>query len=349
VLFIGVNDDGSCANLSVTDELLRTLADMRSDGNILPLPAMTVQKRMLGGCEMAVIVVEPSDAPPVRYKGRVYVRVGPRRAIATQEEERRLSEKRRGRDLPFDLSPVHSATIDDLDLELFRREYLPAALSTEVLDQNERSPIDQLASVRFITIGPDPKPTVLGLLTIGKDPREFLPGAYIQFLRIDGTDLTDPIKDQKEIGGPLVDLLRALDQTIETNISIATDIAGQPTEVRHPDYPVVALQQLTRNAVLHRNYEATNAPVRITWFLDCVEIVSPGGPFGQVDAKNFGTAGVTDYRNPHLAEAMRVLGYVQRFGLGIPLSRSELAKNGNPPPEFIVEGSHVAAIIRRRP
>ncbi len=48
-------------------------------------------------------------------------------------------------------------------------------------------------------------------------------------------------------------------------------------------------------------------------------------------AENFGRPGVTDYRNPLLAEAMKVLGYVQRFGMGIPLARKELQKNGNPP------------------
>jgi predicted HTH transcriptional regulator len=57
--------------------------------------------------------------------------------------------------------------------------------------------------------------------------------------------------------------------------------------------------------------------------------------------------GVTDYRNPHLAEAMRVLGYVQRFGLGIQIARQQLAANGNPPPVFIVEQNHILATIRR--
>ena len=105
VVFVGVGDDGSCAGLAVTDELLRTLADMRSDGNIVPFPTMTVQKRTLNGCEMAVTIVEPSDAPPVRFQGRVWIRVGPRRAIATPEEERRLTERRRARELPFDRLP----------------------------------------------------------------------------------------------------------------------------------------------------------------------------------------------------------------------------------------------------
>src|ERR1039457_3651285 len=63
VLYIGAKDDGSCAGLAVTYELLRTLADMRSDGNIVPIPSMTVQKKVLNRCEMAVVTVEPSDAP----------------------------------------------------------------------------------------------------------------------------------------------------------------------------------------------------------------------------------------------------------------------------------------------
>ena len=100
VVFLGVHDDGTCANLRITDELLRTLSDMRSDGNILPFPMMTVQKKILDGCEVAVVEVQPSYNPPVRYNGRVWIRVGPRRATATAEEERRLSEKRRAATCP---------------------------------------------------------------------------------------------------------------------------------------------------------------------------------------------------------------------------------------------------------
>jgi hypothetical protein len=40
--------------------------------------------------------------------------------------------------------------------------------------------------------------------------------------------------------------------------------------------------------------------------------------------------GITDYRNPNLADAMRVMGFVQRFGIGIQTARMELKQNGNP-------------------
>jgi ATP-dependent DNA helicase RecG len=349
VLFIGVNDDGSCANLSITDQLLLTLSNMRSDGNILPFPAITVQKRTLAGCELAAVIVEPSDAPPVRYDGRIWVRVGPRRATATAEEERRLSEKRRSRDLPFDIQSLPSGTLDDLNLTLFQQEYLPSTLPRDILEENQRTVEHQLASVRFISALPSIQPTNLGILVVGKDPRQLIPGAYIQFLRIEGTELTDPIKDQKEIAGPLSMMLRVLDEILQSHISIASDITAQSVEIQQPDYPLVALQQLARNAVLHRTYEGTYAPVRITWFSDRIEIQNPGGPFGQVNRQNFGMPGITDYRNPNLAEALKNLGYVQRFGMGIAIARNSLQKNGSPPPEFVVEDAHVLVIIRRHP
>lgn len=294
---------------------------------------------------MAVIEVKPSLAPPVRLNGVTWIRVGPRRAIATPEEEKRLSERRRSGDLPFDLHPVSSATIEDMGLDLFEREYLPLAVAEEVREQNNRSVEDKLRALRFLT--PEGQPTVLGILVLGKDIRRYIPGAYAQFLRFEGIALTDPLRDQKEIDGPLSELLRRLDEVLEANNSVSTLLTSGPLEITRPDYPLSALQQLARNAILHRTYDGTNAPVRIYWFKDRIEIHSPGGPFGQVTKENFGQPGVTDYRNPHLAEAMRVLGYVQRFGLGIQIARQQLAKNGNPPPEFLVDSNNILVIVRK--
>lgn len=103
-----------------------------------------------------------------------------------------------------------------------------------------------------------------------------------------------------------------------------------------------------RNAILHRTDEGTHAPVRVTWFDDRVEIQSPGGPYGQVTRETFGRDGVTDYRNPTLAEALKLLGFVERFGVGLAIARRALAANGSPPLELVVEDAHVLALVRRR-
>jgi len=115
-------------------------------------------------------------------------------------------------------------------------------------------------------------------------------------------------------------------------------------EQRQVDYPVDALRQLVRNAVMHRNYEGTHAPVRVHWFSDRVSVWSPGGLYGQVNKENFRT-GVTDYRNPLVAEVMHHLGFAQRFGMGIPLAPKRLAENGNPPPDFELAPTHVSVTV----
>lgn len=205
-----------------------------------------------------------------------------------------------------------------------------------------------MVAAKFAHPGPPTCATMLGLLTVGKCPTDWIPCAYVQFLRIDGANLGDSVRNQREIRGPLPDLFNELEAMLKNNIQSSADFTSGPTEVRTADYPIVALQQIVRNAILHRSYENTNAPVRVYWFNDRIEIHNPGGPFGQVTRDNFGT-GVNDYRNPNLAGVMKELGYVQRFGFGISLAREEMQKNGNPPPDFQIESSHVAVIVRNKP
>jgi ATP-dependent DNA helicase RecG len=345
VIFVGATDDGRPAGLTVDDRLLLELADLRDQGQILPPPSMAVSRLEVGGQPVAVIEVEPSPSPPVRFHGQVWIRVGPRRALATADEERRLAERRRSGDLPFDAREAAGSTIaDDLDLDLFEREYLPTVLDPEVLAANNRTVEQRLASLRLATTGG--VPTHAGILIVGKEPTGPLPGAYVQFLRVDGADLDAPIIDDRRLTTALPTLLRELDEVLRLNIRTAVRIGDNLRDTRHPDYPLAALQQLTRNAVLHRSYEGTAAPVRVTWYSDRVEVYSPGGPYGVVTVENFGRPGVTDYRNPILAEAMGGLGYVQKFGAGLPIARRTLQDNGNPPPEFTPDPSYVGVVVR---
>ena len=343
VVFVGQRDDLSCAGIAVDDQLLTTLAGWRGDGNFQPFPVVSVRAMTIDDCRVAVIEVQPSDNTPIRLDGRVWVRVGPRRALASAEEERRLTEKRRATNLPFDARGVAGATIDDLDLVRFEVEYLVSAIPADVLAENQRTRAEQLRALRLIDA--EGRPTCTALLVLGKRPQEHFPGAYVQVLRIAGTNLTDPIVGQHALTGPVPDQIRRLDELAELWIEQAAVVGGEK-RLDKPAYPISALRQLFRNALLHRVYDGSNAPVRVTWYDDRIEIQSPGGPFGQVTVETFGQPGVADYRNPTLAEALRALRFVERFGIGLEIVRKSLMDNGNPPAEFGPLPNYVHVIVR---
>ncbi len=250
------------------------------------------------------------------------------------------------RDQPFDIQPLRRATLTDLKRTLFEDEYLPGAFAADVLAANERSYEERLAACRMIVAADEPVPTVLGAVTLAAQPMALLPCAYVQFLRIDGTTLAGPVVDETVIDAPLAAAIRRLDEKLASHNRVSVEFASAPVEKWRYLYPPAALTQITRNAVMHRIYEATNAPVRVYWYDDRIEISSPGGPYGSVTAQNFGQPGYADYRNPHIAEAMRVLGLVQRFGAGISLAQAALRDNGNAALEFKVEPTMVFVTLR---
>lgn len=342
-LLIGVDDAGRPAGLTVTDELLKNLGGIRSDGNVLPQPVMNVAKFTLEGGDVAVVEVFPSDLPPVRYKGRVHIRVGPRKAVANEQEERVLTERRVAHARSFDARPCYEARLDDLALGLFDA-YRREAVDPETIAANHRPVEQHLASFRLF----DPEracPTHAGVLLFGKQPRFFMPGAYVQYLDMPGNALTDLPRDQAEIAGDLHAILRQLEIRVKTLIHTEMRRIGRFTEKLLPSYPEWALRELLMNAVMHRNYDS-NTPMRFYVFSDHIEIHSPGGLYGEATPENFPTR--NSYRNPVIAEAMKAWGFVNRFGYGVQRAQALLAQNGNPPAEFEFDQHTVLVKVYRR-
>lgn len=342
-LLVGVHDNGTSSGLAVTDDLLKILGAIRSDGNVLPQPVINVAKYSFEDGDIAVVEVIPSDLPPVRYKGSVHIRVGPRKAIANEQEERVLSERRVALARSFDARPCQEGKLDDLALgqfDAYRRE----VVDQETIAANHR-PIElQLASLGLFDTE-RACPTHAGILLFGKNPRFFLPGSYVQYLKLPATDLTDLPEDQAEISGDLHSVLRELEGRLKLLIKTSMRPVSALEEKLLPDYPEWALRELLMNAVMHRNYDS-NSPIRFYAFSDHIEIQSPGGLYGEATPENFPTR--NSYRNPVIAEAMKSLGFVNRFGYGVQRAQALLAQNGNPPATFEFDAHSVLVKIFRR-
>ncbi len=333
-LVIGACDsDGAIEGVNVTDSLLQQLSNYADSGQIVPLPSMSVYKVPLTEGDLAIVEVRPSDMPPVRYRGRVYIRRGPRRAIANEQEERVLTEKRIHHARTFDLRPCRGCARDDLVLDLFQLTYLKAAVAPELIEENNRDMLEQMASLGLWCTD-EGYATNAGAILFSQNPLNWFPGAAVQYVRYEGAELDSEVLDERRFEGDLITVLRELDGFLRTLFPSRPESVSPLREGLRAPYPMPAVRELLMNAVMHRDYES-NAPVRFYWFRGRIEIQNPGGLYGAVTAETFPNQ--NDYRNPKIAEAMRTLGYVNTFGRGIARAQRFLCDNGNPPAEFGID------------
>ena len=330
-LLVGVEDNGELSGLNVTDKLLLDLASIRINGNVLPQPAMSVTKYSFDKGDIAVVEVQPSVLPPVRYKGKVWIRTGPSKSVANETEEKQLIEKRASFARTFDALPCFEAKIEDLNLSTFLQDYLPTAIDADTLRENNRHITQKLSSLRMYDLRYD-CPTNAGILCFANNPVYYFAGAYIQYVRFDGTSLASPVKNEKAFRGTLVSVLRTLDEFIQFIVITQKPVyVSALREKPNFNYPYRAIRELLMNAIMHRNYES-NSPIRFYEFHDRIEIQNSGTLYGDANVRNFPT--VNAYRNPILAEVIKNLGYVNRFNTGITMVKEQLKENGNPEPIF---------------
>lgn len=259
-LVVGAKDDGSVAGIDITDQLLLNLASHRDSGQIVPLPAINVEKMSLPDGDVVVVEVLPSDMPPVRYKGRVHIRTGPRKGIATEQEERVLSERRASNARTFDLRPCLDCDSEQLVLSLFRLDYRTAAVAPEILEENKRDTIEQMISLGLWDRRNDCA-TNVGALLFSQSPLNWFPGAHIQYVHYDGTELESEIRDQRSFSGDLITVLRELDAFLKTLFPTRPVEVSSLREESRSTYPMGAIRELLMNAIMHRDYQA-NSPVR---------------------------------------------------------------------------------------
>jgi ATP-dependent DNA helicase RecG len=325
-LMIGAHDNGELSGLKVDDELLLTISNIRTDGNVLPQPVMTVEKFSFDKGDLLVAEVQPSEFPPVRYRGRIWVRVGPRKSFATEAEEKILTERRLSNIHTFDEMPCIGTTLNELDIDVIKREFLPQAVAEDILAEDKRPVEEQLASLGYYDLRHN-CPTNGAIVLFGKNPERYLHGSYVQYVRFKGKDRAGDIINEQVFNGNLCKELARIDTFIETSIAqkrpIPVSVLREETVSK---YPYWATRELLMNAILHRDYQ-TNAPVLFYEYDDRIEVQNPGGLYGKVSEENF--PNVSDYRNPFIAKAMKILGYVNRFSRGIYRVQKELIENGN--------------------
>lgn len=330
---MGVENDGRVSGKRVDDRAMASLGGLKTDGNLLPPPSMAIDKVSLPEGDVVVVTVWPSRYPPIRYAGQVWVRVGPRKAVATEEDIHLLRERRARYGIRDEELPCETAKLKDLDTDLFRLDYLPKAVDARIAEQDDRPIAEQMAALKFYN-EERACPTNLGVLLFAQHPERFIPSAYVQYVKFEGDGVAGDILQETAFRGPLVRTVRELDVFVKTGPGATRPVpVSAMREEQQARYPAWALRELLLNAIIHRDYFLGNAPTKFYEYTSGrIEVVNPGGLFGRARPDNFPR--VNDYRNPLLAEAMKVLGFVNKFSRGVNKVQEELVTNGNPKAVF---------------
>ncbi len=256
--------------------------------------------------------------PPYHLRSKgiqkgTYIRVGSSNRLADQDIIDEL--ERQKRNISFDALPVYTKDFNKLELADFKKQYeeITAEKLTETVlkklnlwlaDQGKKFPTNALI-----------------LLSDDQLRHQLFPYAKIECARFKGT-IPGNFIDQKTIDSPLSFQAEEAYKFVLRHISQGSQYEGVYRKDRW-EYPVIAIREVIRNAVIHREYSLRGKDIKIAIFDDKIEITSPGKLLPTVDFDDMET-GQSDIRNKTLAPVFKKLGIIEQWGNGLQLIADEM-------------------------
>lgn len=343
-IVIGVADDGTVVGIDEEQAIEMKESLHRSIINsCTPIIIPSIYLQRLG--EKTVLVIEVSSGMTKPYfrtdEGLVhgtYLRLGPETVKANAELVRELQWEAQGHFL--DEMPLHRATIEDLDIELFKKYLLERGYVVEGIHLNEL-----LIQHGLMT---DERrhsyPSVGGILLFGKRPQQLLPEAYIICTQFRGIGGREVIAFQ-DCTGTLFQQLNQAFSFLESRLNKEYTIHNLQRR-EQLEIPLLALREGIINAVLHRNYLIAG-PSKIAIFDDRLEIFSQGN-FPRPIPTNQLECGISVARNRVISQFFRQAKLIERIGSGWTTIFSTYRQWGLPPPS-VLEGTGFVKVVFPRP
>ena len=297
-IYIGIDDNGEIIGLKQAEKDLEALSGMIREGIKSDLTLYT--KIYIERVEdKDIIIVKVNEAPNKPYylsdKGLkssgVYLRHGNVSVQVNEEVIKKLLIESNSNSFENNVS-----NIQDLHFEYLKNIF-----------KNHNIEIDNNKFKALNIINLNNKYTNLGLLLSDECPYS------IKCAIFNGTNKLE-FRDRKEFTGSV---LKQVNDTFEY-LALYNKTKGKIIGLERidtKDYPEYALRESLLNAVIHRDYNFTGS-ILVSLFDDHFEITSLGGLVKGISIEDLYN-GVSESRNPNLANIFYRLKYVESFGTGI--------------------------------
>ena len=284
--------------------------------------------------------------------GGYFRRIGSsKREMAPEVLARLFQERSQTRMIRFDESIVPGTATGDLDYALTRRF---------LRGEPDEDGVTETAARKLRLVADDDEGrariTLAGVLLCTREPRTWLPHAYVQAVSYAGerTDI-DYQTDARDIGGSLdVQVAEAL-HFVRRNMLVRASKAT--ARVDRPQFSDRAVFEALVNAVAHRDYSVAGARVRLHLFGDRLELHVPGALANTLtpDSLHLRQASRNELIVSLLARCPAPTGLgrvnlMDRRGDGVPIIMQECEKLSGRLPEYrLIDDSELQLVIWAAP
>lgn len=252
-----------------------------------------------------------------KLKG-TYIRVGSNNRLADESLIADLERNRRS--ISFDSEIVLEKTGNELNLDSFKEIYKEK--TEEILD------IQVLRKLELVKKEQEKEYPTNALILFSDDPlrQSMFPNAKIECARFKGTG-TEEFIDQKSITSNIGMQAEEAYNFVLRHINKGATVEGIYTVSRW-EYPVKAIREIIRNAVVHRQYSLRGKDIKVAIYDDMVEITSPGVLPPSIDYAAMESR-QSDARNKIIAPVFKKLGIIDQWGNGLKLVAEDMKEYPN--------------------
>lgn len=310
-LFVGVNDDGTIAGLSI--DAVRKLNQLVSNVSSQWInPSINVESenvKLPSGLIAVITIPEGISKPYMDKNGIIWIKTGSDKRKATSREEIQRIFQQQGL-IHADVTEVRGLSFSDIDFDYFKTFFYK---QYGYDFDSQPNPLAQI--LKNMNLANEKNLNIAGAVLFGKDIAFRLPDFIIKAVSFNGTEETDlEYKDKRDFKGKLADIFQqAVSFSLENcaHQQGAQDFNSQAV----PLVPRQVIEELIANALVHRDYFVP-AAVRLFVFSNRIEIISPGHLPNNLTVENI-KAGNSVSRNPIIASFASNLIPYSGIGTGI--------------------------------
>ena len=318
-IYIGIANDRQIIGLQENDlpqieEQISNLIYDRCYPAILPeISFLTIEDK-----HIIRIRIYRGSTPPYYLKNEgklkgTYIRVGSNNRVANDSIIAELERKRRN--ISYDSEIIVEKPANQLNIASFKKLYQEK--TDETLDAQILRKLELVKNEQ----GKEYPTNALILFSDDELRFSLFPNAKIECARFKGTSSEEFI-DQKSITSPIGTQAEEAYNFVLRHINKGAVVKGVYTVSRW-EYPIKAIREIIRNAVVHRQYSLTGKDIKVAIYDDMIEITSPGLLPPSIDYADMESR-QSDARNKVIAPVFKRLGIIDQWGNGLKLVSAEM-------------------------